>query len=92
MKDGQVFAFGDPYKQTLRCLEIIEDALKKLNLDRTNIIRTRMFVTDISKWESYGKAHGEFFKNSPPATSMYEIKSLISPDLLIEIEADAYEV
>jgi enamine deaminase RidA (YjgF/YER057c/UK114 family) len=89
MLDGAVYGTGDPYKQTQRCLEIIESALKELGLDRSNIIRTRMFVTDISKWEQFGEAHGEFFKDHPPASSMYEVKALISHDLLIEIEADA---
>lgn len=89
MKEGKVFALGDPYLQTLRCFEIIEDALKEFNLNRSHIIRTRMFVTDISKWESFGKAHGEFFKDHPPATSMIEVKGLISPELLIEVEVDA---
>lgn len=90
MKDGLVFAPGDPYRQALRCLEIIEEALSRLNLDRSHIIRTRMFVTDISQWEYIGKAHGEFFAGYPPAASMLEVKSLISSDLLVEIEADAY--
>jgi enamine deaminase RidA (YjgF/YER057c/UK114 family) len=61
-------------------------------LGRSHIIRTRMFVTDISKWEKFGQAHGEFFQGHPPATTMVEVKSLISPEMLIEIEADAMEV
>lgn len=89
MKDGAVFAKGDPYSQTRRCLEIIDAALKELGTSKEHIIRTRMFVTDISRWEEFGKAHGEFFKANPPATSMYEVRSLISKDLMIEIEADA---
>jgi L-amino acid N-acyltransferase YncA/enamine deaminase RidA (YjgF/YER057c/UK114 family) len=88
-KDGQVFAPGDAYLQTKRCLEIIEEALKKLKASNKNIVRTRMFVTDIFQWEAYGKAHKEVFGDFPPATSMYEVKSLIDPKLLIEIEADA---
>lgn len=89
MKNGEVFAPGDPYRQTLRCFEIIEEALKELGLNRSHIIRTRMFVTDITKWENFGKAHGEFFKDYPPAASMLEVKALISPELLIEVEVDA---
>jgi enamine deaminase RidA (YjgF/YER057c/UK114 family) len=89
MKNGEVFAPGDSYLQTLRCFEIIEEALKEFGLSRSHIIRTRMFVTDISKWESFGKAHGEFFRDFPPAASMLEIKALISPELLIEVEVDA---
>jgi isochorismate pyruvate lyase len=89
--DGIVCAPDNAYLQTIKCLEIIEQSLKsfELGLDRTCIIRTRMFVTDISRWEEYGKAHGEFFKECPPATSMIEVKALIDPKLLIEIEADA---
>lgn len=89
MKDGVVFAPGNAHGQAMRCLEIIEEALVELGLCRSDIIRTRMFVTDITLWESLGSAHGEFFRQHPPATSMYEINSLISSDLMIEIEADA---
>ena len=89
MKDGKVFASGDAAAQTARCLEIIESALRELGLSRRNIVRTRMFVTDITLWETVGAVHGEFFRDSPPATGMYEIKALIEPGLLIEIEADA---
>lgn len=87
--DGQIAFAGDPYRQTQRCLEIIEEALAQFGLDRTHVLRTRLFVTDISQWESYGKAHGEFFAKGPPATSMIEVKGLIDPQLLVEIEADA---
>ncbi len=88
-EQGQVFAHGDAYKQARRCLEIIEKAIKDLGADRSNIIRTRMFVTDISRWEEFGRAHGEFFSDHPPATTMVEVKSLIDSNMLIEIEADA---
>jgi enamine deaminase RidA (YjgF/YER057c/UK114 family) len=73
---GGVFAPGDAYAQAKRCLEII-------------VVRTRMFVTDISRWQEYGRAHGEVFAAHPPATSMLEVKALIDPAMLIEIEADA---
>jgi len=89
VKDGETFAVGDHYGQTKRCLEIIEESLAKLGADRKSIIRTRIFVTDISKWKLYGQAHGEFFKDCPPATTMCEIKNLILSELLVEIEADA---
>lgn len=89
IKDGKVFAPGDAFAQAVRCFEIIEESLAKLGLDRSAVIRTRMFVTDISKWEEFGKAHHQFFHAHPPATSMYEVSSLISKDLLVEIEADA---
>ncbi len=89
IKNGRVFAPGDAYQQTLCCLAIIEESLQKLGAQRSDILRTRMFVSDISQWELFGKAHGEFFKDCPPATSMLEVKALIDPELLIEIEADA---
>ena len=86
---GGVFAPGDAYAQTKRCFEIIEGALAKLDADLSCVVRTRMFVTDISRWQEFGKAHGEFFGEHPPATTMVEVKGLIEPEMLIEIEADA---
>ncbi len=88
-EDGKPFAPGDGYKQAKRCLELIERALNELGADMASVVRTRMFVTDISRWPEYGKAHKECFGAHPPATSMVEVKSLIAPDMLIEIEADA---
>jgi isochorismate pyruvate lyase len=84
-----VHAEGDAYGQARRCLELIERALKKIGADRTRIVRTRMFVTDISRWQEFGRAHGEFFAGCPPTTTMVEVKALIDPRMLIEIEADA---
>src|SRR5689334_1298507 len=75
--DGSTFAPGKPFEQTARCLEIIEKALKDLGGTRRAVVRTRMFVTDISKWKDFGRAHGEFFKDCPPATSMVEVSKLI---------------
>jgi len=90
-EDGEsVFGVGDGQAQARRCLELIERALAELGLDRRNVVRTRMFVTDISRWREYGKAHGEFFADNPPATTMVEVRALIHPAMLIEIEADAY--
>jgi isochorismate pyruvate lyase len=86
---GGVFAPGDAYAQAKRCLEIIESALANLDVDLSCVVRTRMFVTDISRWQEFGKAHGEFFGEHPPATTMVEVKALIEPEMLIEIEADA---
>ena len=80
---------GDAYAQARRCLELIERALAPLDLDRTRIARTRMFVTDISRWREYGRAHAEFFGEHRPATTMVEVRALIDPAMLIEIEADA---
>ncbi len=88
---GDVFAAGDGYAQTKRCLEIIDKALRELGVSRSAVVRTRMFVTDISRWEEYGRAHGEFFAEHPPATSMVEVRSLIHEDMLIEIEVDAIQ-
>jgi isochorismate pyruvate lyase len=87
--DGKTFAPGDPYAQAERCLEIIERALHELGADRAHIVRTRMFVTDIKRWSEFGRAHQEFFADNPPATSMVEVRSLIDPEMLIEIEAEA---
>ena len=87
--DGSTFAPGDAYAQTKHCFEIIEKALAELDATPADIVRTRMFVTDISQWAKYGRAHREFLGDHPPATSMVEIQSLIDPGMLIEIEADA---
>jgi enamine deaminase RidA (YjgF/YER057c/UK114 family) len=86
---GRTFEPGNAYAQAKRCLFIIERALKELGADLSSVVRTRMFVTDISKWQEFGRAHGECFRDFPPATTMVEVKSLIDPDMLIEIEADA---
>ena len=89
--EGGGVAFpGDPYQQARRCFEIIQDALAAQGATLEHVVRTRMFVTDISVWEEYGRAHGEFFSEHPPTTSMIEVKGLIDPEMMIEIEADAY--
>lgn len=88
-EDGRCYAPGDAYAQTKHCFEIIEHALQALGADLSNVVRTRMFVTDITRWAEYGRAHGELFANNPPTTTMVEVKSLIDPEMLIEIEADA---
>jgi len=87
--DGGVFALGDGYTQARRCLQIIERALRELGADLLHVVRTRMFVTDIQRWTEYGRAHRECFAAHPPATTMVEVRALIHPDMLIEIEADA---
>ncbi len=86
---GGVHAPGDAYAQARRCFEIIERALADLTADLSCVVRTRMFVTDISRWQEFGRAHGEVFAEHPPATTMVEVKALIDPEMLIEIEADA---
>jgi enamine deaminase RidA (YjgF/YER057c/UK114 family) len=87
--DGGVFAPGDAYAQARRCLELIRRALHELSADIADVVRTRMFVTDITRWAEFGRAHAEFFAAHPPATTMVEVRSLIRPEMLIEIEADA---
>jgi enamine deaminase RidA (YjgF/YER057c/UK114 family) len=87
--DGEVVGVGDAYEQAKQCLQNIESALKRLGAGLEHVVRTRMFVTDISRWEEYGRAHGEIFREILPATTMVEVKALIDPRLLIEIEADA---
>lgn len=85
----KVVGVGDAYKQTIFCLQKIEKALSEAGASLTNVIRTRMFVTDIKQWNEIAKAHQEFFGEIKPATTMVEVKSLIDPDMLIEIEATA---
>jgi len=86
---GGVFAPGDAYAQARRCIELIGRALRELGADLAHVVRTRMFVTEIARWPEFGRAHQEFFGAHPPATTMVEVKSLIHPDMLIEIEAEA---
>jgi len=87
--DGSVHSPGEGYPQTVRCLEIIREALEELGAGMKDVVRTRMFVTDISRWEDFGRGHQEAFGDHPPATAMVEVSSLIHPDMLIEIEAEA---
>ncbi len=86
---GGVHAPGDAYEQTRRCIEIIARALAGLGVGLDAVTRTRLFVTDISRWEEYGRAHREAFGEHPPTTTMVEVKALIDPAMLVEIEADA---
>jgi len=88
-ENGDVVGVGDAHAQTVQTVKNIERALQALGAGLEHIVRTRMFVTDISRWEEYGKAHGEFFREIMPATTMVEVSKLIDPNMLIEIEADA---
>lgn len=88
-KDGNIVGENDAYAQTVQVIKNIESALENLGASLENVVRTRMFVTDISRWEEYGKAHGEFFGEIMPATTMVEVSKLIDEKMLIEIEADA---
>lgn len=87
--DGTVHAPRDGYAQAMRCFEIMQTALHELGSDFEHVTRTRMFVTDISRWKEFGDAHAEIFADHPPTTTMVEVRALIHPDMLIEIEADA---
>jgi enamine deaminase RidA (YjgF/YER057c/UK114 family) len=87
--DGEIVGVDDAYEQSKQCLRNIESALQRLGAGLEHVVRTRMFVTDISRWEEYGRAHGEFFRDIMPATTMVEVSRLIDPRMLIEIEADA---
>lgn len=88
--DGnKIIGIGNAYEQTKFILQKMENTLSKLGAKMENTIRTRMYVTDISKWEEIGKAHGEVFKNIKPVSTMIEAKSLISPEMLVEIELTA---
>ena len=87
--DGSVHAPGDAYAQARRCLEIVDAALRRLGAERANVVRTRLYVTDISRWAEIGRAHAEYFGEHRPAATMVEVRRLIEPAMLVEIEADA---
>ena len=89
VENGKIYAPKDPYGQTKRILRIIEKTLLKAGATLEDVVRTRMYVTDITKWQEVGKAHGEVFKRIRPATTMVEVKALIDQEFMVEIEATA---
>jgi isochorismate pyruvate lyase len=88
-EEGEVFSPGDSLAQARRCLAIIKESLEQVGVGMESVVRTRMFTTDIERWEDYGQAHREVFADHPPTTTLVEVSRLIHPDMLIEIEAEA---
>jgi enamine deaminase RidA (YjgF/YER057c/UK114 family) len=87
--DGKIVGKGDPYAQAIQCFRNVEQALHEAGANFRDVVRTRMYVTDITRWEAVGRAHGQIFRDIRPVATMVEVSRLVDPDMLVEIEVDA---